>query len=99
MGIVTDGEKVEVVRLLDQLLSEIRLRLGQSAIKVGDGLSLPGVESAFDLEDKYIAAPAMLQGVLDVPEPLVGSLIISMILRLWPQGICPTTCWTIASSG
>ena len=68
-----EGEEIEVVRIFDELLCKIGLRWRKSRLEVGHRLSLPPVEAALDLDHEDIPAPSVLDGLLDIPEPLFAS--------------------------
>jgi hypothetical protein len=55
----SEGEEIEVVRVLDEQLSEIRLGGRECCTEVCDGLALAPIETALNLEDKDIPAPAV----------------------------------------
>src|SRR4051812_22340413 len=72
MSFLREHEKVEVVRVLQQLLSEIRLGSRKRLAEIGQSLSLTPVESSFDLHHQDVPAPAIPYGFLNVPKPLFG---------------------------
>ena len=51
LGIGAQRHKIELVRVLQELLRELGLRGGQRTIKVGERLPLPVIEPTFDLAD------------------------------------------------
>jgi hypothetical protein len=69
LGIRRDRQKIELVRVLDDLLGQIRFRRRQGAGKIRHCLALPILESGFDLVGKHRAAPAVLERRLGVPKP------------------------------
>src|SRR5258707_15037157 len=48
-------------------MSQVRLRQWQRTFEVGYGFPLPAVQTTFDLQDHHIAAPAVLDRLVDVP--------------------------------
>ena len=69
MRLFSKGEKLEVVRVLDDLLRKLRLGGRQGASEVGGCLALPAIKAALDLMHQDIAAPAVLDGRPNVPFP------------------------------
>jgi hypothetical protein len=65
-----DRQKIEVVRILEKLLREIRLWRRKSLREFGQGLSLPAVQFALDLHHQNIPAPTVLHSLLNVPKTL-----------------------------
>ena len=61
-------EEIKVVRILERLLCQVGLQRWQGAGEVGDGLALAAVEIAVDLVIEDGAAPAVLDGLLGVPQ-------------------------------
>jgi len=94
-----EHEKVEVVRVLECLLREVRLRRRQGGGEVRLRFPLPVIETGLDLQNEHVAAPAVLNRLADVPFALRPRLHQVENPEIMPQGICPTTCWTIGSSG
>jgi len=70
----SEGEEIEVVGIFDELLCQIGLRRRESRLEVRQCFSLPPVEAAFDLDHEDVPAPAVLDGLLRVPETLLGGL-------------------------
>jgi hypothetical protein len=64
--------RVVLSRFLYSLLREFRLWRWQCGLEIRLCLSLPTVESAFNLMDEHVAAPAMLNGTTDIPLALLG---------------------------
>ena len=62
VGIRCEHEKVEVVGVFEDLLSQIGVRRGQRSLEVGQGFALPVVEMGFDLMLEDRPAPAVLVG-------------------------------------
>lgn len=62
------GEEVENVGVFQKLTGQVGLWGGQALLKVGNRLSLAFVGVAFDLMPESIAAPALFDGLLHVPE-------------------------------
>ena len=67
-----ESQKVEVVRVFDELLCEVGLGRRQRRLEVGLGFSLATVEAAFDVDDEHIAAPAVFDRLLNIPEAFFG---------------------------
>jgi len=67
-GVGAEGEEVEVVGVFEEVAGEIGLAVGEGSLEVGEGLALTVEEAAFDLEDEDVAAPALAEGLFDVPE-------------------------------
>jgi hypothetical protein len=68
--IVAEHEKVEVVRIFGDVLHQVRLRRGKSSIEVRHRFPLPMSPPALDLMNKDVAAPAMLDGRLGIPNAI-----------------------------
>jgi len=62
-----ESKEIEVVGILDELLCEIGLRLREGCLEVRQRFALPPVETAINLHDQHIPAPAILDRLLDVP--------------------------------
>ena len=62
------GEEIEDVGIFQELGREVGLRRWQGALEIGDGLAVPFVGAALDLERQNIAAPAVLEGLPRIPE-------------------------------
>src|SRR4029077_2084726 len=62
-----ESEEIEIVRVFDDLLRKIGLRLRESGLEIGERLSLTAVEATVDLHDEDVAAPAILNGLLGIP--------------------------------
>lgn len=60
-------EKVEAIRVLDEFLGQFRLWGGQRAVEVRDRLTLAVEETALDLMNENVTAPAMLHGLPGIP--------------------------------
>jgi hypothetical protein len=71
-NIMGQGEKVEVVRILDELLGQVGLGRRKCPAEVGGCFPLPVIEAAFDLVDENVSAPAVGDGLSDVPLALGG---------------------------
>src|SRR3984957_18167904 len=67
-----EGQEVEVVWILQELLCEVRLRFRKRRLKVRDGFSLTPVKTTLDLEDEHVSAPSVLNRGVNVPKPIVG---------------------------
>ncbi len=72
VGFLSEGEKVEVVRIFENLLSEIGLRPRESRLEIGDCLPLAAEEPALDLHYEDVPAPAIPDGLLRIPKPLLS---------------------------
>ena len=68
MGVLGKREKIEIVRVFQDLLGQIGLRRGQSLGEVGDRLTLPPEKVTVHLMIEDGAAPAMFEGHLGIPE-------------------------------
>src|ERR1035437_5101121 len=68
------GEEIEIVRIFDELLGEIRLCRWQSRLKVRERLPLPPVKATLNLHDENVPAPAVGGGLFRVPEPFLWTL-------------------------
>ena len=69
--ILLQREELEVVGILEKLMSQIGLGRGQGAFEVRDGFSLPGIEVALDLVNQDVAAPAVFRQMTSVPKTLI----------------------------
>jgi len=76
-----EHQKIEVVGILCDFLSEIGLRRREGTIKIGDGFPLTPVESALDLVNQNRPAPAVMDGGPSVPHTLVtvGNLVEQLL--------------------
>jgi len=73
-GFGRKGQEIEVVRVLCDLLCQIGMRRRKCPLEVRKGLPLATEKLALDLEHQNVAAPAMLDRGLRVPQPLVPFL-------------------------
>ena len=73
VGFSAEREELKIIGVFKKLPGEVGLRRGQGAVKIGLRLSLARIEIALDLVDEDIAAPAVLDGLPDVPKAL-GSI-------------------------
>ena len=64
----TETEKIEVIRILYDLLSEFGLRRRKSSVEIRNSLALPVEEIAFNLVNEDVPTPAVLNGLLRVPK-------------------------------
>src|SRR6202042_357248 len=88
-GVPSEGEEVEGVGIFDELLGEIGLRLWEGRLEVGDGAALTAVQSALDLHYEDIATPAVLDGLLSIPEPLRRVLhLVQQHTIVGPRQLC-----------
>lgn len=69
-GILGQGEEIEVVRILKNLLDKIGLGSGQGSFEIGGGLALAVNQIAFDVKHEHVPAPAVFEGGLGIPEAL-----------------------------
>src|SRR5690348_11387702 len=67
-GIVAHPEEVEVVRILDNLASEIRLRFGKSVAEVCRHTRLALVEFGLNLQLEHVTRPCVFPRFRRVPE-------------------------------
>src|SRR5439155_25125941 len=74
LGLLTEAQKIEVVRIFDNLLSEFGLWRRKSSVEIRNGLPLPVEEIAFNLVNENVPAPSVLDSLLRVPNPLRQSL-------------------------
>ena len=71
VGIVAEGEKIEVLWIFGDVPREVGLRRWQCAVEVCDGFPLPVQSSGFDLVNQDVATPAVLDGRFGVPDTLL----------------------------
>ena len=64
---VGGAEEVEEVRILEHLRGHVRMRGRQRGLEVGEGLAVALVGAAVDLQFEDAPAPAVLDGLPDVP--------------------------------
>ena len=69
-----EGQEIEIVWVLRDLLCQVGLRRRKCPLEVREGLPLVAEELALDLVHQNVAAPAVLDGGLGVPQPLVPFL-------------------------
>ena len=74
VGIVAQGEKIEVVGIFGEVPREVGLRLGQGAVEVCDAFPLTAQPPGFDLVNENVATPSVLNGRFGVPDAVFGSL-------------------------
>src|ERR1035437_4301932 len=74
VGFLSEGEKVEVVWIFEDLLCEIGLWSRQCRLEIGNRLSLAPIEPAFNLEDENISTPSVVDGLAGIPEPFLAAL-------------------------
>ena len=67
LGLFRESQEIEVVGVFDELLSEIGLRQRERRLKIGDRFSLPPEKTALNLHHQDVAAPAILDSLLNVP--------------------------------
>ena len=67
VGVFGHGQKVEVVRVFQNLLGQIGAGRGERALEVGQRLPFPLVQGALDLEDQDISAPAVFDRGAEIP--------------------------------
>src|ERR1035437_2783225 len=92
------GEEIEIVRIFDELLGEIRLCRWQSRLKVRERLPLPPVKATLNLHDENVPAPAVGGGLFRVPEPFLWTLHQVKEPDIVAQGNCATGCCTIGQA-
>jgi hypothetical protein len=73
-SIFAERQEIECVRVLRDLLSQIRLRRWRCPTKIRHGGSRTLVQGGLYLVDAHIAAPAVLDGCLRVPDPVLLAL-------------------------
>jgi hypothetical protein len=54
VSIVTESQEIKIVRILGDVLCQIRLRSRKSAIEIGNGFPLPVQASGLDLMNKDV---------------------------------------------
>ena len=74
VSILGEREEIEIIRIFEELLGEIGLRLWKRGLRIGGRLPLATVKVALDLHDEDVPAPAVLDGSLDIPEAFVSVL-------------------------
>ena len=100
LGVLGEGEKLEVVRVFQRLPGQVGLRGREGLLEIGLGLALPLVEIALDPVDEDGPAPAVFDRLARGTRAVrLGVLSLSSRTQLWNQGICAAACCTIASSG
>lgn len=65
---MAEGEETEVVGILDDLLGQVGLGIGQGLLEIGDGLAVALVKAGFDLEREDVPRPAVFQSLRRIPE-------------------------------
>jgi len=71
LGVLGQRQEVEGVGIFKQLLGEIGLRFRQGVLKIRERLPTAPVSLAFDLVDKDIPAPAVLDGGPRIPQAVL----------------------------
>ena len=69
-----EREEIEVVRVFQELLGEVRLRRRKGLPEVRERLPLSAIKPCLDLHYKDISAPAVLNGLLGVPAAFLRGL-------------------------
>jgi len=69
-----DGQKIEVVRIFQDLFGQIGVRRREGPLKVGDCLPFPLAKPTLNLKHQDVPAPAVLDGGTEVPLPLLPVL-------------------------
>jgi hypothetical protein len=69
-----EGQKIEVVRILEELLCQVGLRRRKGGLKVRHGLPLAAVEAALDVDHERVPAPAVLNRLAGIPKTLFRRL-------------------------
>lgn len=67
MKAIGEREEVEDVRVLERLVRQVRLRLRQPRVEIGDGLAAALLQTGFDLHHQHVARPAVFDGFGCVP--------------------------------
>ena len=67
MGVLGDGEEVEVVRVFQDLFGKIGAGRRESPLEVRQGLPFPFMQPGVDLEREHALAPAVLERSPEVP--------------------------------
>jgi hypothetical protein len=65
-----EGQEIEAIWVLDELQGHVGLHSGKRLREVGQRLALAVVEIPLDMDGKDVAAPAIGDGLADVPFPL-----------------------------
>ena len=73
-GLLGEREELELVGILERLAGEVGLGRGEGLLEVRARLALALVQVALDPVHEDAAAPAVLDGLAGVPEPLLGPL-------------------------
>jgi hypothetical protein len=72
-----EGQEIEVVRVLDELLRKIRLRFGKRRLEICDRFSLPPIKAALDLHNENVPAPSELAFAVEWhPHNLIGQICV-----------------------
>ena len=64
-------EKVKAVRILQRFVRQIGLGSRKVGAEIGHGLTAALQQTGFDLDVQYVARPVVLDGLGDVPTPLL----------------------------
>jgi hypothetical protein len=98
-GAITEGEKVEVVGIFRDVL-RTRIEAQEACVRgrrVGDHFRLSMHPARFNLMNEHVAAPTVLDGRPDVPDPVLRNLSFWRMARL-DHVSCASTACTIAAS-
>lgn len=71
---VRKRQKIEVVRVFDELLREIGLWPRKSGLKIRGCFPLPFIESTLYLQRENVSAPSILDRCIGVPKPFLRGL-------------------------
>ena len=75
----SEGEEIEIVRVLQDLFGELRVSRWQSAREIGEGFALPLMQPALNLMNQDIAAPAKFERGFEIP--LAGGCIFHPVQK------------------
>jgi hypothetical protein len=74
LSVLCKREEVKVIRVFQELLSEIGLRSRQGPAEISLSFALSARQITLNLRDKDVSAPAVLDCCLSIPEPFLGRL-------------------------
>ena len=95
----TETEKIEVIRILYDLLSEFGLRRRKSSVEIRNSLALPVEEIAFNLVNEMFRLQPFSMVCCAYQMRSAKFFSLSKIVQLWNHGNCAATCCTKSSSG
>ena len=97
VGVLGEGEEIEVVGVLQQLLCKIGLGRWQGPLKIGDRFALAMKELGLNVKHQHVPAPTVFDGSLGVPEPFFSIFYLVQNRAIVKPGQASPYSWCPAS--